>query len=247
MIIKILKHKKKFFYYACKNHREKKCDMETLPREKFEAWTMSMVKNCILTDDAIEWMAQNAVKNDTNRKACELELTRLNAKLSETEKTMANYIKAIGAGMYSETLKAEVEKLEVEREQIRSRIAYVEMKLKNVFDYEQIKAGLHLVRDDIRVDAPELCLSLIDNVIKSISYDGETLAIEVLWQRDDAHKVVNAPLSIEDIKTASYDTIECSYKAVDWRCGELIRTLRIVLLNNSALLVASKKVLFSGL
>ncbi len=211
------KGKKKFYYYVCKKRKARECDMEMLPREKIEGWVMSMVRDCLLTDDAIEWMATNAVKNDTARKAAELDLANVTAKMMTNEKAIKNYVKAIGEGILSDEIKEEINRLESEKEVLKSQMAYAELRLNTVFSYEQIKAGLQIIRERIDVQAPDLCLSLIDNFIRAIHYDGETLMIEVVYQKDDAHKEVSMPLTIKEIKEASYDTMKCSYKAENWR------------------------------
>ena len=230
---------KKYFYYICKNHRDTKvCDMVNVPRDKLESWVVAGIKECILSDENIEWLADLTVKNDKRRESAKLDVELLESQIKENEKKQTAIVDAIVAGLFTEQLKERSEQLTKEKSRLEARLEEAKKAVETSFTKYQIMAGLQLIREGIDIMKPTKLMSIFDGFIREVQYDGEVLKIAVVYVKDGSHRFLNIPLTVDEIEKASYEQIECSYKASSWRCEELIRTPpHLYLLSDMAILV----------
>lgn len=123
----------------------------------------------------------------------------------------------IVAGLFTEQLKERSEQLTKEKVRLEARLEEAKKAVETSFTKYQIMTGLQLIREGIDIMKPTKLMSIFDGFIREVQYDGEVLKIAVVYIKDGTHRYLNVPINIDDIEKASYEQIECSYKASSWR------------------------------
>ena len=113
---------KKFDYYACNRKRyDKACDKKNEPKGPLEDFVIEAVRSELMDDDLIDWIlagyekAVAIVRNDTKKEA-------LQSELSEVNKEIDNFLKAIGAGVFNEFTQQRMEELRDTRKDLEEAI-----------------------------------------------------------------------------------------------------------------------------
>lgn len=113
------------YYYSCNGKRTKtkpKCTKSNVQREYIEEEVAKAIREYILQDDVIEWIAdtvdnyQAAHKNDG-------EMAILQDQLRETQKSIKNLLSAIEQGIITPTTKQRMLELEEDQSKINSKIS----------------------------------------------------------------------------------------------------------------------------
>lgn len=120
----------KFAYYACANKRrgDKSCDKKNVRKEEIEYAVVERTLEYVLTDEAIEKIAESAVRlQEAERDTSVLE--SLKAQLKEKENALNNIMKAIEAGIFNNTTAARMQQLEAEKTDLLNLIADAEIEL----------------------------------------------------------------------------------------------------------------------
>lgn len=109
-------------YYTCNGKRRRKCDKKSVSKEWIEELVLSKVVELVATDGFIETVADKVIEfqkaNSDHKK-----LRALERKQKEIEKSTANLLKAIEAGIITPTTKSRLVELEAEHEQLTRSIA----------------------------------------------------------------------------------------------------------------------------
>lgn len=114
----------KFAYYACANKRrgDKSCDKKNVRKEDIEAAVVARTLEYVLTDEAIERIADAAVRLQEAERDTSV-LDGLKAQLKEKESALNNIMRAIEAGIFNNTTAARMQQLESEKLDLMNLIA----------------------------------------------------------------------------------------------------------------------------
>ena len=136
----------KFAYYACANKRrgDKTCDKKNVRKEDIEYAVVERTLEYVLTDEAIEKIADAAVKlQEAERDTSVVE--GLKAQLKEKDTALNNIMKAIEAGIFNSTTAARMQQLEAEKADLLNLIADAEIELPMI-SRDDIKYTLEKMR-----------------------------------------------------------------------------------------------------
>ena len=113
---------KKFNYYACNRKRyDHACDKKNEPQAPLEEFVIEAVRAELMNDALLDWIvagyekAVALVRNDTKKEA-------LQEELSEVNKQIDNFLKAIGAGVFNELTQQRMEELRDTRKDLEEAI-----------------------------------------------------------------------------------------------------------------------------
>lgn len=113
----------KFYYYSCRAKKTRhKCNKKSVKKDWLEREVVRLTAFSVLQDDVIAMIAEKVVeilqkeRNDTSM------LDYLKKRLSEVEAAINNIMKAIEAGIITETTGARLRELESEREDLKLEI-----------------------------------------------------------------------------------------------------------------------------
>ena len=202
------KNGKLHHYYICQKRRmEKSCDKANIRRDKIEHEVAVAIRNYIMRDDVLEWIADSAMTfaKEYRNQTC---IGSLETQLAENKQATKNLLTAIEHGIITSTTKDRL--LELEREQaiLVSRL-----------DEEQASL-LHYSRDDI-ISAMSLYKNgnIEDKAFQAKLFDTFLIAV---YLYDDHLKIefsvtgkktfVNLPLDTSVIDNIeSFAAEECSF------------------------------------
>ncbi len=126
------------YYYACtKKKAEKgKCTKKPIKRDYLERKVAQALKDNILRDDVIEWIADNVERYQRQHKD-NPELVILQDRLGEIRVSIKNILAAIEQGIITSSTKERLQELESEQSQISGKIAvlnadHIEVKREDV-------------------------------------------------------------------------------------------------------------------
>lgn len=112
-----------FHYYSCRNRKTKRtCKKMTVKKDWLEREVVRLTASIVLQDDVIEYIADRVVEIQQKEREDKSMLDYLNTRLSETEAAIKNVMKAIEAGVFSETTGERLRQLEAERDDIKVEI-----------------------------------------------------------------------------------------------------------------------------
>lgn len=120
------------YYYACHKQREKgACDKKAIKRDIIEAEVARSIKDYILKDDVIQWIA-DAVEQYQKESRDNPEYALLQSQLADIKLSIKNMLKAIEKGIITDSTKARLEELEADQASVIGRISMLEANRFNV-------------------------------------------------------------------------------------------------------------------
>lgn len=133
-------------YYTCKNHRyASTCDKKPVRRDIIEPAVAQAIRMHCLTDDAIAWITDHAMSYWESEERA-LHLDALQDELAEAKKAGSNLLKAIEAGIITETTKSRLMEIEEQQARLEMQISDARAQLVHI-DREDLISTLELYRE----------------------------------------------------------------------------------------------------
>lgn len=156
-----------YHYYKCANRkRGGKCDKKAEKKEWLENFVVKHIVDTVLTDDVIDMIATRVLEQIEKDFSDTSLLDSLKIHLADTEKKIANIIKAIEDGIQSDSLQNRLHDLEESKHDIEYQIAKEEKK-KPPLTREHIVFWLNSFKGGSTED-DEYKRRLIDTLLNSI-------------------------------------------------------------------------------
>lgn len=135
------------YYYICKRRRaEKTCDKATVRRDWAELQIAKALKEYVLTDAVIDWLATKAMAYLEETKE-PVELTLLNEQLGSTRAAIKNLLSAIEQGIITPSTKARLEELEDVEAQLEAKAELYKAKTSDEISRDEIVTWLISFRE----------------------------------------------------------------------------------------------------
>lgn len=129
----------KYSYYMCaKRRKDKTCDKKPVRQEWIEEIVLQHVQGILQNDELLEFIAENTWQYYLAQDESMEKLKGLQAELDKVEKSAANLMKAIEAGIFNDMTKARMDELDDQRAVIKKAMAEIE-----------IEKGFKLTKDHI--------------------------------------------------------------------------------------------------
>lgn len=185
-----------YYYYTCKGKRtDHSCDKKNINREYIETFVASALKETMLTDKAIQILADAAVAYQ-EKKAPSAELEAVRTRLADTKKAIKNIISAIEAGIFSSSTQARLAELEAEEKHLSIQLSVLEEEKKGKLTREEIIATLELFKDG---DISDLAYreAIIDTfLVVAYVYDDHC---KIVFNLGGTQESSTIPFNIEDV------------------------------------------------
>lgn len=196
------------YYYTCQKKRmEKKCTKTNVRRDWIEEEVAAAIKEYILKDDVIEWIA-DSVCNYGKKKKDKSKITFLESQLSENKKAIKNLLTAIEAGIITPTTKERLLELETDQSKITARLAIEKQEVPEVAK-DDIIVWLESFRDGDITDKQYQGKLFNTFLVAAYLYDKK---IKIVFNFSGKKNSVDIPLTksvVGDVESSS----ECSYKS----------------------------------
>jgi len=188
------------YYYSCTKKKKKACSKKNVRRDPLEKTVARAIQKHILQDDVIQWIANQVMKYQKGqRDNPELEL--LHTQLADVKISISNIMKAIEAGIITDTTKDRLLSLENEQADIKAKISAAEYNIVDV-DRDHVVAWLESFVDG-DVDDKEYLNSLFSTFVKAV-YVYDDKRVKVVFAIGDAQeKTVDLSL-LEEAANSSY-------------------------------------------
>lgn len=218
------KHGEPHFYYTCKTHRENKnsCRMKPITRDFAEKAVAEVLKSLFTRDDVVEWMADSVIRYLAENHESD-EIRMLRDRLTSTTKQKDNVLKAILAGIITDSTKDMLTNLEHEESMLKAKIALAQDRMKTDITRDDIVAFLHLFRQG-DVETKQFQEQLIDTFLVRayvyadrwrvvINYTGHgTEEIDVPFAIDEAEEKSSGRFDLpEDVNGVRIDAPELHF------------------------------------
>ena len=136
-----------YYYYRCRNNAEKHtCRKKPVRKELIERLVVSALYECITKPENVEWLTDLVMKYK-NKIIADSDIGYLEEKLSEVKTAIKNIMKAIEAGVVTETTTARLKELEAEQKEILTSLLEERRKVPDItrdhilYYFEQFKNG----------------------------------------------------------------------------------------------------------
>ncbi|MDR1246092.1 MAG: recombinase family protein [Clostridiales Family XIII bacterium] len=134
------------YYYACRKKRvEKACDKMPVRRDFIEREVADAIRNYVLRDDVIEWIANMVVEYAKTYKD-KTDIPRLESELANTKRAINNIVSAIEQGVFTSATKDRLLALEADQAAISMRLTLERADILEV-SKDDVISGLESLRD----------------------------------------------------------------------------------------------------
>ena len=173
-----------YHYYKChgKKQRKTKCDSQNFRKDWLEEFVLFHTKYDVLTDDMIEELA-DAVMDIQKQSSNSFTLDSFQAELKSVQKSIDNIMKAIEAGIITDTTKDRLLELESRRSDLKINIAREQLK-KDDLTRDHVLYWFFMFRDgDIKDE--KFQKKLIDVFINKIFIYKDKMVIAYNYANND--------------------------------------------------------------
>lgn len=179
-------------YYKCRNKKsgKTKCQLKPIKKEWLEDFVFYHTAVDVLDDHMIDILTKEILRVQEEDSES-FTITALRSELKEVQKAITNIMKAIEAGIFTDTTKDRLMELESRQEFIKISIAREELK-KNSVTEEQIRFWLSGFRNG-DIESESFQKKLLDSFINQIIVYEDKIVIAYNYSKN-AH-----PISIEEV------------------------------------------------
>lgn len=166
----------KHYYYVCRRKRRGLCDKKNVLREDIEAVVLRAVRSLIMDDETIDWIIAG-YQQFIELARQESSVGAMEKELEDVKKSLANLLKAIEAGIITDTTRERMVELEDQRRDLETSI-----RLENEALRELSADEMRFIIEDYRdrnLDDPEYQKELIRLFIQAVYVYDDHLKIVV--------------------------------------------------------------------
>ena len=193
------------YYYTCQTRRtEHTCEKENVQRDFIERKIAELTKEIVLTDEVIEWIAENAVSFQLQARRTS-DIVLMENELADSRKAQKNVMAAIEQGIFTATTKDRLLELEATISDLERRIN-VQKAMSEPIEKDRIVFALEKFRDG-DIESKEYQKQLIDTFVKSVYLWDDKIRIDYYY----AGKNNSRTFMLESVSSTAEGT-ECSFK-----------------------------------
>lgn len=137
-----------YYYYACKGRRadHAACDKKNVRRDHIERFVATALRDTMLTDDAIQALADAAMEYQ-KQDVVSHEVTSLQNQLADVNKSVNNLLVAMEAGIFSATTQSRLLELENQQKELTQLLAIAQASAAERMTREEIVAAMAMMQD----------------------------------------------------------------------------------------------------
>lgn len=208
----------KYQYYACTNHKNG-CTKKTVRQDWIEDLVLTEVHNLLQDDDLIEFIADQTWNLYIKESKEQEQEKAMKAQLAGIDKSIANLVKSIEAGLFSDAIVARMDELEKQKSEIKK--ALVEKELQQSFRLTKDHIVFFLEQfKNMNFEDRECQRRMTDTFVNSMFLFDDHLTIAFNYSGNNAKKTI----SLKEMHAAP--VFECACKTRDLHTAS--ETLRII-------------------
>ena len=186
------------YYYVCqKKRQEKACKKKNVKRDEIELQLAKAIKEYCLTDELIEWYADQTVGYFKRQSEAD-HIKGLEDELADTQRSIKNTLKAIDAGIITESTRAHLMELEAKQSKLTGIISSSKADIVQV-DREDLISSMEMVRDGDIHDKKYQALLFDTFLIRVYLYDDD---LELIFSCPGVKNSIRIPLDASAVENA---------------------------------------------
>ena len=172
------------YYYSCNEQRKHRCDKKLVRREWIEGLVLDYVIALVKDDALIEFIAENTYQYYLEQNTETSYTESLRKALADVEKSIANLIKALEAGIFNASTKQRMDELEEQKAELQGAIAAAQLRQDLGLKKEHILYFLHRFAEMDYTD--EVCQKqLIKTFVNSVFVYDDKVVLTFNYSGDD--------------------------------------------------------------
>ncbi len=200
------------YYYTCRSRRQQRCSQRIFPRDQLEKLISDAIREDVLSDDVIRWMAHQTIL-DQDRLLADNDLDLVQVQLDQVRRQKKNILAAIKDGIFTASTKDELLQLEQEEAALADRVKETEKFIADQPSEDDIVSYLEFFREGY--DDQDFSRSaLLDAFVTRAEVHEDHILIFFRIKKEDRQTSADLPTGLE-----------CSSSAVRWTCPTSKRTL----------------------
>ena len=141
------KQRVKHHYYICSAKKKKLCTKRAVRQDWIEHLVLKHLRNLVRSEELLEFIAESTYQYYVAQNSDTSYTDSLQTALAETEKSIANLLRAIEAGIFNESTKDRMNELEEQKKELRVALAAAKLKEELSLKKEHIRFFLHQFAD----------------------------------------------------------------------------------------------------
>jgi hypothetical protein len=141
------KQRVKHHYYICSAKKKKLCTKRAVRQDWIEHLVLKHLRNLVRSEELLEFIAESTYQYYVAQNSDTSYTDSLQTALAETEKSIANLLRAIEAGIFNESTKDRMNELEEQKKELRVALAAARLKEELSLKKEHIRFFLHQFAD----------------------------------------------------------------------------------------------------
>lgn len=185
------------YYYTCKGRRadHDSCSKRNVRRDTIESFVATALRDTMLTDESILALA-DAVMEYQRKCVTDLGIESLQSQLDEVNKSIANIMAAIEAGIFSSTTQARLTELETKQRDLTRLLTVAQAEAEAQLTREDIITCLKMFQAG-DVNSKDYQEALFDTfLVAAYVYDKE---VKLVFHLGGKKKKVKVPFNIDDV------------------------------------------------
>ena len=197
-----------YYYYSCQGHKEKTCSKKNVRRDAIEQAVARAIMMYCLTDEIIEWLADQSVAY-WERYSEDLHIQAMEDELAESKRAAKNILKAIEAGIITETTRSRLLELEEQQAELNAKlqVARAEAEMCKI-DRADVASSLRSLRKGDVKD--RLFLNELFRLFLVCAYVYDDDRLKIVFSFTGDRNAVEIPLEIGENADPPDGSIECS-------------------------------------
>ena len=198
------------YYYTCQGRRAKTCHKKNIRRDVIERAVAQAIMIYCLTDEVIEWIADQTMAYWEQHDK-DLQIETIENELAANQKATTNMLKAIEAGIITEATKTRLLELENEQASLNARLQAARADEVKV-DRNDLVASLQLLRSGDVEDKKFQAELFRTFLICAYVYDNNRLKIVFSFTGDQNSVEIPLETGENDAPSNDMGMDECSFK-----------------------------------
>ena len=141
------KQRVKHHYYICSAKKKKLCTKRAVRQDWIEHLVLKHLRNLVRSEELLEFIAESTYQYYVAQNSDTSYTDSLQTALAETEKSIANLLRAIEAGIFNESTKDRMNELEEQKKELRVALEAAKLKEELSLKKEHIRFFLHQFAD----------------------------------------------------------------------------------------------------
>lgn len=194
-----------YYYYTCCARKKKRnpCKKKSVPKEALERRITALTVANVLQDDIMDRIAERVSTIHQKERDDQSMLQYYESRLAETQTTIKNIMKAIEAGVFTQSTRERLLELETERDNLKANIEKEKI-VRPVISTEEVLFFLHQFKGG-KVEDPEYQKRIIDLFINKIFLYDDRLVITYNFSGESSEILVdNVESAVEKAESGVY-------------------------------------------